>query len=996
MNNSIMQARIPVATYRLQFNNQFTFADAQALVDYFEELGITDCYSSPILMARPGSLHGYDVVDHTKINPELGTEEEFVTFAHSLRERGMGILMDVVPNHMCIASSQNRWWQDVLENGPGSPYARYFDIDWHPPKENFANKVLLPTLGDQYGRVLENQEIKITYRGGAFFANYYETSLPLAPRSTTHILKLAHSELRKALNDSHPDVLELESLMTALGHLPPQTDSDPARVRERRREILVIKHRLSNLVKGSQQARHSVHQALIELNGRHGDPRSFDLLEQLLSEQAYRVSYWRVAADEINYRRFFDINELAAIRIEERPVFTAVHEITFRLLKKGCVTGLRIDHVDGLLDPEKYLRDLQRACAAELKKSRSIAADTGEPLALDASGVRRIEKPFYVVVEKILGHDELLRADWPVHGTTGYEFMNLLNGVFVDTHNGQAFHELYRNFTGTSENFGKILYDAKKLILKVAMSSELHVLARRLDQISEQHRWSRDFTFNSLQDALSEVIASFPVYRSYIRRRLASVSADDRLHIKTAIRAAKRRNPGINSSIFDFIESILLLQDPRGLSEEHRSERRNFVMRFQQLTAPVTAKGLEDTAFYRFYPLASLNEVGGEPAIFGASLERFHGRNQERMEAWPAALSATSTHDTKRGEDVRARINVLSEIPEEWNDSIHLWRELNHDRKTKVAGELAPDGNEEYLLYQTLVGAWPFKGMSAEEHSEFILRIQEYMNKALKEAKSHTSWISSDEEYERAVRDFITRVLEPVEQNQFLREFAPFQRRVARAGIFNSLAQTLLKITAPGVPDFYQGTEVWNLSLVDPDNRRPVDYARNRKLLGSVKAREQENQSQFVDELMKGPEDDRLKLYLTRCALRFRLREQELFAAGEYVPLRVLGARSRHVISFARRLEGKEAIVLAGRFFMRLSDNAARLPVGPWAWRDTVVLLGEQVEIGTIYRDALTGKRFRAVDYNGTSALILLDVLAHMPVALLERINEAVKDSPGY
>jgi (1->4)-alpha-D-glucan 1-alpha-D-glucosylmutase len=975
-----MQAHIPVSTYRLQFNNQFTFADAQALVDYLAELGISDIYSSPILTARPGSLHGYDVVDHTKINPELGTEEEFVAFARSLAGHAMGVLMDVVPNHMCIASSINRWWQDVLENGPGSPYARFFDIDWQPPKENFADKVLLPILGDQYGRVLENQEIRITYRGGAFFANYYETSLPVAPRSATHILEMALRELRKNLGDPHPEVLELESIMTAIGHLPLRTETDPQKVRERRRENEVIKGRLSNLVKGSQQARHAVHQALIELNGKKDDPRSFDRLEQLLSEQAYRLSYWRVAADEINYRRFFDINELAAVRIEERPVFTAVHEVIFRLLKKGCVTGLRIDHVDGLLDPEKYLRDLQRACAAVVRKSRNASTDEN-----GGAGAGRTDKPFYVVVEKILGHDELLRTDWPVYGTTGYEFMNLLNGIFVDTGNGQAFHELYRNFTGVSESFGKILYDAKKLILRLAMSSELHVLARRLDRISEQHRWSRDFTFNSLQDALSEVIASFPVYRSYIRRTLTSVSADDRLNIRTAVRSARRRNPGINASIFEFIESILLLQDPKGLTEEHRAERRNFVMRFQQLTAPVTAKGLEDTAFYRFYPLSSLNEVGGEPAIFGVTLERFHGRNQERMEFWPASLSATSTHDTKRGEDVRARINVLSEMPEEWNDAIHLWRELNHHQKSKVAGELAPDGNEEYLIYQTLVGAWPFGEMSRAAHEEFVARIQQYINKALKEAKVHTSWLSADEDYENAVRDFISRILANDEQNQFLREFLTFQDRVARAGIFNSLSQTLLKIASPGVPDFYQGTEVYNLSLVDPDNRRPVDYARLQELLSSLGARGDENPHALVDELMRRPEDDRLKLCLTLRALRYRSQEQELFSRGEYVPLRASGKRQRHIISFARRDATKEAIVIAGRFFTGLCDIRSELPTGARAWHDTVVFTGAPA--GATYRDVLTGRRFRAVNYNGSGALILLDVLAHLPVSLLERLD---------
>ena len=382
-----------------------------------------------------------------------------------------------------------------------------------------------------------------------------------------------------------------------------------------------------------------------------------------------------------------------------------------------------------------------------------------------------------------------------------------------------------------------------------------------------------------------------------------------------------------------------------------------------------------------------MNEVGGEPAIFGVSLERFHMRNQERAETWPASLSATSTHDTKRGEDVRARINVLSEIPEEWNDSIHLWRDLNHDKKAKVAGELAPDGNEEYLVYQTLLGAWPFHEMSEGEHNEFVSRIQQYMNKALKEAKLHTSWISADEEYERAVNEFIARILERSEENQFLREFAPFQKRIACAGVFNSLSQMLLKMTAPGVPDFYQGTEVWNLSLVDPDNRRPVNYERNRELLDSIKAREAENPTAFVDELMREPEDDRLKLYLTRRALKFRQAEQKLFARGSYVPLRALGARARHAISFARRLDEKEAVIIAGRFFTRLCDIEAQAPLGPGAWRDTVVLLGDEAATGATYRDALTGRKFRAVDYNGTSALILLDVLAHLPVALLERME---------
>ncbi|MBV9923665.1 MAG: malto-oligosyltrehalose synthase, partial [Acidobacteria bacterium] len=647
-----MQARIPVSTYRLQFNREFTFGEARALADYFRELGVTDYYSSPVLKARPGSAHGYDIVDHTQVNPESGGEEQLAELLRALREQGMGFLVDVVPNHMSIAESQNAWWQDVLENGPGSSFARHFDIDWNPPNPTLKNRVLLPILGDQFGRVLERQELRVSYRDGAFFLNYWETQLPVAARTSTLVLRRALEAARARLAESDPNALELESIITALEHLPPRTETDPARLRERRREKDVVRRRLSTLVKESNEIRAAVHDALARLNGEQGRPESFDALEELVSRQAYRLSFWRVAADEINYRRFFDVNELAAVRVEERPVFTAVHEVILRLVRQGLVTGLRIDHVDGLLDPYKYLKDLQR----------------------EAEGRRNEARPFYVVVEKILGHDELLRREWPVQGTTGYEFVNLLNGLFVDAANGQALRELYADFTGARVRFTDLLYECKRLILKAAMSSELFVLSRRLTRIAERSRYTRDFTQNSLHHALTEVIACFPVYRTYIRRTQATVSPDDRLNVNAAVREAKRRNPAEDTSVFDFIASLLLLKDPKGTGPEERAERRDFALRFQQVTSPVTAKGLEDTAFYRFYPLASLNEVGGEPALIGVSAERFHERNRDRQETWPHTLSATSTHDTKRGEDTRARINVLSEIPEEWNRALHRWR----------------------------------------------------------------------------------------------------------------------------------------------------------------------------------------------------------------------------------------------------------------------------------------------------------------------------------
>jgi (1->4)-alpha-D-glucan 1-alpha-D-glucosylmutase len=955
-----VQARIPVSTYRLQFNREFTFAEARALADYFRELGVTDYYSSPILQARPGSRHGYDIVDHARVNPEAGGEEQLSDLLRHLREQGMGFLVDVVPNHMSIAGGENRWWQDVLENGPGSPFARHFDIDWNPPNPALQNRVLLPILGDQFGRVLERQELRVAYRDGGFFLNYGETQLPIAARTSTLVLRLALAAARARLAESDPNTLELESLITALEHLPPRTETDPARLRERRREKEVVRRRLSTLVKESNEIRAAVYDALARLNGTRGRAESFDQLEELVGRQAYRLSFWRVAADEINYRRFFDVNELAALRVEERPVFTAAHEVVLRLVRQGLVTGLRVDHVDGLLDPLKYLANLRR----------------------EAEGRKAGAQPFYVVVEKILGHDELLRREWPVQGTTGYEFMNLLNGLFVDAANGQALRELYAEFTGARVRFTDLLYECKRLILKAAMSSELYVLSRRLTRIAERSRYTRDFTQNSLHHALTEVVACFPVYRTYIRRTQATVSPDDRLNIDAAVRAAKRRNPAEDTSVFDFIASLLLLKDPKGTDAHERAERRDFALRFQQLTSPVTAKGLEDTAFYRFYPLASLNEVGGEPAIIGVSPERFHERNRDRQETWPHTLSATSTHDTKRGEDTRARINVLSEMPEEWNRALHRWRELNHIRKSSVEGAAAPDANEEYLIYQTLVGTWPLEGVTDENRGDYTRRLQEYLGKALKEAKLHTSWINPNERYERAVSDFVASLLDPALSGDFIRDFEEFQQLPTRAGLLNSLSQTLLKAAAPGVPDFYQGTELWAFTLVDPDNRRPVDYELRRQLLASLRDVGEGDVSEFVKALLERPGDGRVKMYVTARALNFRRARAALFAHGEYLPLPASGRRAANVVSFARALAGEAAVVVAARFFTRLGvGREGALSLRREAWGDTTLQL-EGVEGGR-FRDFLTGREYLSPD----GALPVGEILSPLPVALLARVS---------
>jgi (1->4)-alpha-D-glucan 1-alpha-D-glucosylmutase len=1031
-----------MATYRLQFNHLFTLKQASAILDYLRGLGISDCYASPLFMARPGSLHGYDVIDPTKLNPELGTREDFNEFSAQLKRRGMGLMMDVVPNHMCVAGSGNQWWNDVLENGPSSRYAPFFDIDWSPPKENLANKTLLPILGDQYGRVLENREIHLVYQRGAFFVNYYETRLPIASRTSISILNAALDDMKAKLDEANPHRLELESIITALSHLPPRTDTDPEKVRERLREKEIAKRRLAALVAESREVSIALKKTVKEFNGVRGDARSFDRLEELLAEQAYLLCFWRVAADEINYRRFFDINELAAIRVEEPEVFSSVHELVFRLIKEGHVMGLRIDHIDGLHDPEQYLRHLQGGCRKALRRLASAASDRGSRIAdrglkeisIAASqsatsgggfGVKdpqsensqsairdpqsgnpqsairnpqsenpqsAIERPFYVAVEKILGHDERLRESWAAHGTTGYDFLNLLNGLFVDAQNAEAFRKLYRRLAGVESDFPDVAYESKKLILQTAMSSELQMLARRLDRISEQSRYTRDFTLNSLQHALAEVIACFPVYRSYIRPKADEVGEEDRRYISRAIRNAKRRNPTVSASTFDFIESLLLLRDsevverPEMIDDDGRRERREFVMRFQQLTGPVAAKGIEDTAFYRFYPLASLCEVGGEPSRFGVSPATFHRRNRERLALWPHAMLASSTHDAKRSEDARARINTLSEIPARWYRAARRWQNMNSGLKTVIEDHAAPDANEEYLLYQTLLGAWPLDAAD-EPPQSFVQRIQAYMVKALREAKIHSSWLNPDEEYEQAARDFISKILLP--EGAFAKDFAEFQAPIARAGMFNSLSQTLLKITAPGVPDFYQGTETWDFSLVDPDNRRPVDYEHRKRLLDSLRDKEAGDRTSLADDLMRSAPDGRIKMFVTTGALHYRQNNRDLFERGEYLQLQPAGERERHVVSFARKIGDKTAIVIATRFFMRLTPGT---PIGREAWGDTAILTGD--ELAGCYRDVFTGRSVHVRKrQNGNedgnedgNELPVAEALAHLPVALLERV----------
>ena len=955
-------AHIPSSTYRLQLNHQCTFRQVSGLVDYLFALGIGDCYLSPFLTAAEGSMHGYDVTNPAQFNPEIGTAEEFHTLRERLKQRGMGIVADVVPNHMCIDRPANQWWWDVLENGPSSPFAHYFDINWNPPKSDLVNKVLLPILGDQYGRILEDQQIRIHYEFGEFFASVYQKPLPLAPRTWGLVLERAAQALKERLGDGHEHVLELESILTALSHLAPPDETDGAKVRERQREKEVVRKRLATLTDSSEPAREEIEKALTGINGVKGDPHSFDRLEELLAQQSYRLSFWKVAADEINYRRFFDINELAAVRVEEPDVFQAMHALVLELVKQGDIDGLRVDHSDGLLDPAEYFRRLQEAC--------TDGKDSGQP--------------FYIVSEKILVGNEKLRSDWRICGTTGYDFLASLNGLFIDGSRRRAFQHLYEKFAGHSASCEDLMYACKRLILQTSMSGELSVLANKLNEISEQHRWSRDFTLSSLRHVLREAIAYFPIYRTYITDREERPDPEDERHIRSAIGRARARNQSTDESVFDFLESLLLLHDPESLDDAQRLQRRKFIMSFQQFTGPVMAKGLEDTAFYRYFPLVSTNEVGGSPRQFGNLPAAFHARNLERLHSWPYALLATSTHDSKRSEDVRSRINVLSEIPAEWYQAIRTWQNLNRERKTEIGGESIPATVEEYLFYQTLIGVWPLKDPSPEEREALTERMSAYMRKALREAKIHSSWIKPNQPYEEGVDRFVRAVLDPQRDSGFLAGLTAFVDRIKAAGLWNSLSQTLLKIASPGVPDFYQGSEIWDFSLVDPDNRRPVDYELRARMLTRLRQIQGHGAVPLIEEATSDMSDGLLKLFVTSIALCFRKSHLGLLTKGSYLPLRAAGERQNHVVAFAREHGGGCAIAAAGRFFMGFGAETGK-PTGEGAWRDSALLLRRDC-VFPAYRDVFTRRTIEAVQRNGKHALPLAEVFAHLPVALLEGV----------
>ncbi|MBU0674479.1 MAG: malto-oligosyltrehalose synthase [Proteobacteria bacterium] len=975
-------SRIPSATYRFQFNRDFTFAMATELVPYLHGLGISHCYASPFLKARPGSLHGYDIIDHNLLNPEIGDNNDFNRFTETLGAHSMKLILDMVPNHIGVGSD-NQWWMDVLENGESSNFADFFDIDWQPIKEALRGKVLLPILEDHYGSVLEKGLLALRFDGdgGEFFLDYHEQHLPIDPASYPLILGHDIERLEARFHPDAPFPLDLRSLVTAFDNLPSHRTTVPEERKIRLRDKEVHKRHLAHLCKENIEIDRFIAENTLLFNGTMGEASSYQLLHGLLERQAYRLANWRVAADEINYRRFFDINDLAALRMENRRVFEKTHHFVLDLIAAEKIAGLRIDHPDGLYDPGQYYQWLNEAA-----RSRSIY-QTGSGCVAVSDGEAKAPVGIYLVVEKILAVHERLRPNWPVHGTTGYEFANLVGGLFVESRFEKEMTAIYTRFIGKRIVFDELLYTCKKHIIRGSLASEFTVLANELRRIAEGDWNSRDFTLNNIRDALMEIVACFPVYRTYVTA--AGIDAEDRRYVKWATAQSQKRSMAADTSIFAFIGEVLL--DACEGREGDASHRKilAFAMKFQQYTAPVMAKGLEDTSCYIYNRLLALNEVGGDPRRFGTSVATFHRANQERAEQWPHAMLGTSTHDSKRSEDVRARLAVLSEIPTIWSQQVRRWSMLNRTSKRRLYKAGAPSKNDEYGLYQILLGVWPLEDLDEAGLENFADRIRQYAIKAVREAKVHSSWININEDYEKATIDFIGSLLRPGGNNRFLVDFLPFKRQVARYGLFNSLAQLLLRLTVPGVPDIYQGDELWRFELVDPDNRRPVDYTSRRLLLQETTDRFADAKGNRLEEAVRLPatlEDGRTKFFVIQQTLAFRNLHQTLFREGHYVPLVATGERADHLVAFARVNGEESCLVVVPRLMAQLIGfHAEILPIGE-IWGDTTLALPGSMSAKR-FRNVFTAELINVEEGATGPELPVGNLLAHFPVALFAAMD---------
>ncbi len=922
-------------TYRLQLHKGFGFRDARAIVDYLDELGVSHAYASPYLTAEPGSTHGYNLIDPKTLNPELGEERDYLDWTEALASKDMGHIVDVVPNHMA-ASTRNAWWKDVLENGPSSLYADHFDIEWNPQKEVLENKVLLPVLGAQFGEVLEKGELVLERNAGAFFIRYWENCLPVNPRSVFPLLERAAARLDAPEDD--PRRLELASIVTGLKNLPLRTEREPARQRERAREKEVLKRRLATLVEDQAVAR-AIDDEVKLANGTAGDPKSFDELDRILMDQSYRLAFWRVATEEINYRRFFDINDLAAVRMEDAAVFDDAHALLLRLVTEGRLQGLRLDHTDGLYDPAEYF--------ARLRRSIHNAGD----------GSQR-GRDVYLIAEKILSPGEELPTRWVIDGTTGYDFLVQASGVFVDRAAEKPLTRLWHELSGDTRSFVEHARESKRAIMRSSLSAEIHMLSQRLERVAMRDRRSRDFTLPMLHRAVAETIAAFPVYRTYIRPDGTREPTDEHI-IRRATRLAQRSNPELVPSVFEFLRDVLLLapEQLERLTAEDRAARTELAMRFQQITGPVMAKSVEDTAFYTYVRFVALNEVGGGPAQFGTTTTELHVANEARRAKWPRTMTATSTHDTKRGEDVRARLAVLTEIPETWEKWVRDWLAIGSAHVTMIEEEAAPSVVDQYLFFQTALGAYPLLGGT----DTFITRLVDYAAKAAREAKQHTSWLAPNEAYETALKTYITGMFATEAFETALETAAD---AIARYGVSNSLGQVVLKIASPGITDTYQGSELWDLRLVDPDNRAPVDYDERRAALRALEGTRPKD-------LLAAYRDGRVKLHVLRAGLQLRRDMPKVFLEGDYVAIDA----GEDVVAFARNHAEGSVVCAVTRRPHHVTGGRAPFAIDDvWGNRELPIPRGE-------WRDTLTGRTY-VVDGDGFAAAKLF---AELPVALLVR-----------
>ena len=909
--------RIPAATYRLQFTPDFGFNQARAIVAYLAQLGISDIYASPIFAARSGSQHGYDVVDQNRLNPELGTPAEFEALIDEVQKQGLGWLQDIVPNHMAF-SNQNPYLMDALEHGPSSAYSDTFDIDWTSFHEALKGRVLAPMLGSDYKECLAGGELQLGYGENGLTVNYYSLQLPICLGAYADFFEYDLAELEKQIGD-RDRYAEFTGLLKAI-----ETKVLPLSGEARSLAAKDIKQQLWKLVESVEKIQAFVEKNLATFNGVAGEAESFARLDSLLEKQFYRLSHWKVASEMLNYRRFFTVNELICLNAQHPHVFDQTHGLIRQLVKEGKITGLRVDHIDGLYDPLKYLKQLTE--------------ETGS---------------VYTLVEKILEAVEKLPDDWPIQGTSGYEFLTYVNRVFCQAESKAAFSELYERFTGLEDSYEPLFLEKKRLLAESELVGDIDNLAHLLVQVAEQmaEQMAERLSDESLRLALKEIMIAFPVYRSYIsedgrsekdKHYIQEAIATVRATIRATVQASKKgaEEESNFSEALAFIENVLLLEDIESLSDEARSHRLHFIMRMQQFTGPLMAKGIEDTLFYVYNRFTGLNEVGGAPGEFGLSVQDFHAYNQYQQAHWPNNLNASSTHDTKRSEDVRSRLSVLSELPKEWKAQVTAWQEMNADKKQTDQPQPIPTANDEYFLYQTLVGAYPF---DEAEFESFKTRVQAYVLKAGREAKVNTNWTNINEAYETGYADFIETLLDSAQENAFLESLRSFQTDVKKYGVYNSLSQLLIKIASPGVPDFYQGSELWDLSLVDPDNRRPVDYEKRSQLLADMQTQWQSDPAALVQALLNsledgGWEDGRLKLFLAYRGLAARQKFAALFTKGDYMPLKVMGTHADRVIAFARQWEEKMVVAIAPRFFTGLVSSEA-LPVGTDVWGDTAIEL---------------------------------------------------------